>query len=197
MHRKISETSQLKISFQNHQFLHILVLSQTSESGCQGVWKFKNRYVCTFGSLGCVLSMVWSQNFFYVKVWSQTSIWKLSLVCGTSRKIFSAPSKSHSWVRNTQFSYPFATRFWRKVFEVSQKMCITHSTVWLWGCRENFLWGSTHQTKLSDTCLGSYICTEKRFVIIPCLERILSYQACKHSDFWIFILPGNPILKFE
>ena len=64
---KFLETSQLKISFQNHHFLHILALSQTSESGCQGVWKFKNRYVCTFGRLGCVLSMVWSRNFFLRK----------------------------------------------------------------------------------------------------------------------------------
>ena len=34
---KILETPQLKISFQNHDFLHILALSQTSKSGCQGV----------------------------------------------------------------------------------------------------------------------------------------------------------------
>ena len=61
---KILETSQFKISFQNHHFLHILALSQT---GCQRVWKFRNRYVCTFGGLGCVLSMVWSRNFFLRK----------------------------------------------------------------------------------------------------------------------------------
>ena len=90
-----------------------------------------------------------------------------------------------------------ATRFWRRVSEVSQKLCFTHSTVWLWGCRENFLWGSAHRTKFCDTCLGSYLCAEKSFVTIPYLERILSDQTCKHSDFWIFIPPGNPILKFE
>ena len=33
-----------------------------SESGCQRVWKSKNSYVCTFGRLRCVLSMVWSPN---------------------------------------------------------------------------------------------------------------------------------------
>ena len=85
---KFLEASQLKISSQYHHFLHILALSQTSESTCQGVWKFKNRYVCTFCGLGCVLSMIWSRNFFCAKVWSQTSISKLSLVCGTSQKNF-------------------------------------------------------------------------------------------------------------
>ena len=64
---KFLETSQLKISFQKHHFSHIFALSQTSESGCQGVWKSKNRYVCTFGRLGCVLMMVWSWNFFLRK----------------------------------------------------------------------------------------------------------------------------------
>ena len=78
-----------------------------------------------------------------------------------------------------------------------QKLCFTHPTVWLWMSRENFLWGSAHQTKLSDTCLGSYLCAEKSFVTIPCLERILSHQTCKLSDFWVFIPLGNPILKFE
>ena len=64
---KFLETSQLKISFQKHHFSHIFALSQTSESGCQRVWKSKNRYVCTFGRLGCVLIMVWSLNFFLRK----------------------------------------------------------------------------------------------------------------------------------
>ena len=61
----------------------------------------------------------------------------------------------------------------------------------------NFLWGSAHQTKLSNTYLRSYLRGGENFVTIPCLERILSHKTCKHSDFWIFILPGNPILKFE
>ena len=100
---KFLEASQLKISSQYHHFLHILALSQTSESGCQGVWKFKNRYVCTFGRLGCVLSMVWSRNFFCAKVWSQTSTWKFILACEISQKIFSVHSKSNRWVRKTQF----------------------------------------------------------------------------------------------
>ena len=64
---KFLETSQLKFSFQNYHFLHILVLFQTSDSGCQGVWKFKKRYVCTFGSLGSVLSMLRSRKFFQRK----------------------------------------------------------------------------------------------------------------------------------
>jgi len=34
---KFLETPQLKISFQNHHFLHFLALSQTSKRGCQGV----------------------------------------------------------------------------------------------------------------------------------------------------------------
>ena len=32
---------------------------------------------------------------------------------------------------------------------------------------------------------------------IPSLERILSDKTCKRSDFWIFIPPGNLILKSE
>ena len=32
---------------------------------------------------------------------------------------------------------------------------------------------------------------------MPSLERILSDQTCKHSDFWIFIPSGNLILKSE
>ena len=60
-----------------------------------------------------------------------------------------------------------------------------------------FLWGSAHKTKLSDTCLVSYLCAEKSFVTIPCLERILSHQTCKPSDFWDFIPLGNPVLKSE
>ena len=69
--------------------------------------------------------------------------------------------------------------------------CVTLS-----GARK-ILWDSAHQTKLLNTCLGSYLCAEKSIVTIPYLERILSDQTCKHSDFWIFIPPGNPILKFE
>ena len=80
---------------------------------------------------------------------------------------------------------------------MSQKLCFTHPTVWLWVGRENFLCGSAHHTKLSYTCLGSYLCAKKSFVTIPCLERILSYQTCKHSDFWISIPLGSPVLKSE
>ena len=32
---------------------------------------------------------------------------------------------------------------------------------------------------------------------ISCLERILSYQTCKHSIFWTFIPLGSPVLKTE
>ena len=96
-----------------------------------------------------------------------------------------------------EVSYPLATRFSRKVSEVSQKLCFTHPPVWVWVVRENFLWGFAHQTKLSDTCLGSYLCAEKSFVTIPCVERILRHKTCKHSDFWSFIPLGSPILKSE
>ena len=100
---KFLETPQLKISFQNHHFLHFLALSQTSKSGCQGVWNFKNRYVCTFGDIGCVLRVVWSRYFFLRKGMIPASIWKLSLMCKTSQKIFSDHSNSHRWMRKTQF----------------------------------------------------------------------------------------------
>ena len=90
---KFLETSQLKFSFQNHHFLHILVLFQTSDSGCQGVWKFKKRYVCTFGSLGSVLSMVRSRNFFLRKGMIQDKYLKAQFGVRNLTKSFLGPLK--------------------------------------------------------------------------------------------------------
>ena len=100
---KFLETSQLKISFQKHHFSHTFALSQTSESGCQGVWKSKNRYVCTFCRLGCVLMMVWSWNFFLRKGMIPNKYRKAEFGVRNLTKFFSRHSKSNSWVLKTQF----------------------------------------------------------------------------------------------
>ena len=89
--------------------------------------------------------------------------------------------------------------FWNTILKeslwsVPEIMCYAPNCLTLSG-RESFCWDSAHQTKLSNTCLGSYICAGKNFVTIPYLERILSYQTCKHSEFWDFIPLSNPILK--
>ena len=125
---KFLETSQLKISFQKHHFSHIFALSQTSESGCQGVWKSKNRYVCTFCRLGCVLMMVWSWNFFLRKGMIPNKYRKAEFGVRNLTKFFFAPFKvKQLGTQNTIFGtpqrLPFRIRLPKIVFWVPN--CLT------------------------------------------------------------------------
>ena len=119
---KFLETSQLKISFQKHHFSHFFALSQTSESGCQGVWKFKNRYVCTFCRLGCVLMMVWSWNFFLRKGMIPNKYRKAEFGVRNLTKIFFAPFKvKQLGTQNTIFWSP-DSEVWESA-KICQKWC--------------------------------------------------------------------------
>ena len=123
---------------------------------------------------------------------SESLVW-----CAKPHKEFSRPLKVRHFDRDLwTFILPGNPILKETIWSVPKIVFYAPNCV-TWVDRENFLWGSTHQTKLSSTCLGPYLCAGKSFVTIPYLERILSHQTCKHSDFWIFMPLDNPVLKFE
>ena len=78
----IKQENVLKTQFLGH------LIEFLSESGCQRVWKSKNRYVCTFGRLGCVLMMIWSWNFFSAQRYDPKQVSQSWVWCAESHKNF-------------------------------------------------------------------------------------------------------------
>ena len=131
-------------------------------------------------------------KFFPAQMYDPEQVFESLVWCAESQQKLSRPTQSQTVGCVTHNFWNTSETFLQN--RVPKILFYTPNWLTLSGPRK-FLWHSAHQTKLSNTCLGSYICAGKNFVTIPCLERILSYQTCKHSEFWDFIPLSNPILK--
>ena len=131
-------------------------------------------------------------KLFSAQMYDPKQVFESSVWCAESQQKLSRPTQSQpvGCVKQNFWNTILKESLW----SVPEIMCYAPNCLTLSGPRK-FLWHSAHQTKLSNICLRSHFCAGTNFVTIPGLSRILSYQTCKHSEFWDFIPPSNPILK--